>query len=193
MDEFTRLPIEEVADIISSTTDFKPNCAVVIIDFLARDSARTAQPAPRFLIRTGKCLSASESLYLQGSQQASLTHGVHGCAYNRRTNWRGTLCVRASFDSVPGGCVPCAKITFRHHTQNGSGACAGSARVCQPRAAGIPAAGGQPAAGRLQLVLPPLAACHAAVITEQPACASSRPWRAPSACRQSCSRRVWHR
>lgn len=34
-----RLPIEEVADIISGTTDFKPNCAVVIIDFLARTAA----------------------------------------------------------------------------------------------------------------------------------------------------------
>ncbi len=37
MDEFTRLPIEQVADIISGTTDFKPNCAVVIIDFLVSD------------------------------------------------------------------------------------------------------------------------------------------------------------
>ena len=46
MDEFTRLPIAEVADIISGSNDFKPNCAVVIIDFLVRDNACAALLAP---------------------------------------------------------------------------------------------------------------------------------------------------
>ena len=58
MDEFTRLPIAEVADVISGTTDFKPNCAVVIIDFLVRDSACTAKHAPRFLMHAGAHVSA---------------------------------------------------------------------------------------------------------------------------------------
>ena len=40
-----RLPIEEVADIISSSTDFKPNVAVVIIDFLVCQSLQRANYA----------------------------------------------------------------------------------------------------------------------------------------------------
>lgn len=34
VDEFMLRPIEEVAHLVSESTDFKPNCALVIIDFL---------------------------------------------------------------------------------------------------------------------------------------------------------------
>ena len=37
MDEFMLKTIEEVTQLVSSTTEFKPNCALVIIDFLVRN------------------------------------------------------------------------------------------------------------------------------------------------------------
>jgi isopentenyldiphosphate isomerase len=36
VDEFKLLPIDEVADLVQNTRDFKPNCALVIIHFLMR-------------------------------------------------------------------------------------------------------------------------------------------------------------
>jgi hypothetical protein len=33
---FQRLPIDAVAEIIYNTTDFKPNCALVVLDFMVR-------------------------------------------------------------------------------------------------------------------------------------------------------------
>ena len=38
VDEFMLRDIEEVAELVRDTTQFKPNCALVIIDFLVRES-----------------------------------------------------------------------------------------------------------------------------------------------------------
>ena len=37
VDEFMLKTVEEVAQLVSGTTEFKPNCALVIIDFLVRN------------------------------------------------------------------------------------------------------------------------------------------------------------
>jgi hypothetical protein len=36
VDDFSLMPIEQVAEIVQSTRDFKPNCALVVTHFLLR-------------------------------------------------------------------------------------------------------------------------------------------------------------
>lgn len=43
VDEFLRLPLDEVARIVHETQEFKPNCNLVVIDFLIRHGALAAE------------------------------------------------------------------------------------------------------------------------------------------------------
>lgn len=59
MESFELLPIDRVAYIISETQEFKPNCNLVIIDFMVRHGVLQPEQ-PRFAelvaaLRSGDC------------------------------------------------------------------------------------------------------------------------------------------
>lgn len=59
MESFNRLPIEEVAALISDTDDIKENCNIVMLDFLMRHGCITPDQ-PGYLqllagLRAGDC------------------------------------------------------------------------------------------------------------------------------------------
>lgn len=60
VEEFMLWPVEKVAEIIQTTQEYKPNCALVVVDFLIRHGLITPdQPGYLQLVdslRAEKCL-----------------------------------------------------------------------------------------------------------------------------------------